>query len=79
MAGFEDLPRNGLEQLFINIANERLQYFFNDHLLSQEQKSYKDEGVHFNKSNYKNNDALMSLFVVSFILLLKFQLNFFMI
>ena len=64
MAGFEELPHNGLEQLFINIANERLQYFFNDHLFTQEYKEYKDAGVNFSRSNYKNNDALLSLFMV---------------
>ena len=36
MSGFENFQdRNGFEQMLINIANERLQYFFNKHLFSQ--------------------------------------------
>ena len=36
MSGFENFQdKNGFEQLLINVANERLQYFFNEHLFAQ--------------------------------------------
>jgi len=41
--GFERLNTNSLEQLCINLANERLQQFFVEQVLSAEQKTYKEE------------------------------------
>ena len=34
--GFENLVNNSFEQLCINIANEQLQYYFNQHIFSWE-------------------------------------------
>ncbi|CAK0899400.1 unnamed protein product [Prorocentrum cordatum] len=43
--GFESLQRNGLEQLLINLTNERLQQFFVRHALVSEQQAYLQEGI----------------------------------
>lgn len=34
--GFECFKDNSLEQLLINLANEQLQYFFNNHIFKME-------------------------------------------
>ncbi|KAM6050180.1 myosin XVB [Theristicus caerulescens] len=41
--GFEDLVVNSLEQLCINFANERLQHFFSQTVIAQEEEEYSQE------------------------------------
>ncbi|NXE12849.1 MYO15 protein, partial [Lophotis ruficrista] len=41
--GFEDLGVNSLEQLCINFANERLQHFFSQTVIAQEEEEYSQE------------------------------------
>ena len=65
MSGFEDFKHNGFEQLLINIANEQLQYFFNEHLFSQEQKDLMLGGIDWTKIKYENNGPILDLFLVS--------------
>lgn len=36
--GFENFPQNSFEQLCINIANEQIQYYFNQHIFTWEQQ-----------------------------------------
>jgi len=43
--GFERLQKNSFEQLCINLANERLQQYFVENVLSSEQALYRREGL----------------------------------
>lgn len=45
--GFENFARNNFEQLMINIANEQIQYYFNQHIFTWEQQEYMAEGEQF--------------------------------
>ena len=61
MAGFENFPVNSFEQLCINAANERLQYYFNEHIFSQELREYQAEGIKQPKIKFTNNDDVLHL------------------
>lgn len=65
MSGFEDLGKNGFNQLLINVANERLQYYFNEYLFSREQREMEEGGIDWSHVHYENNQDILSLFFVS--------------
>lgn len=43
--GFENFKKNSFEQLCINIANEQIQFYFNQHIFALEQVSFSAEKV----------------------------------
>ena len=43
--GFENLSTNSFEQLCINIANEQIQYYFNQHVFASEKQEYINENL----------------------------------
>lgn len=43
--GFENFEHNSFEQACINLANEKLQHYFNDHVFRQEIEELKLEGL----------------------------------
>lgn len=66
MSGFENLPRNGLEQLCINSANERMQMFLTEAMFVQEETDYISEGIMVSPAEFQNNDETVDfLFEVS--------------
>nr|XP_048310370.1 myosin-15 [Myodes glareolus] len=52
ITGFEILDYNSLEQLCINLTNEKLQQFFNQYMFILEQEEYKKEGLEWIAIDY---------------------------
>ncbi|XP_054555432.1 myosin-IIIb [Talpa occidentalis] len=61
--GFENFQRNSFEQLCINIANEQIQYYFNQHVFALEQMEYQDEGIDATQVEYEDNLPLLDMFL----------------
>ena len=59
--GFENLKTNSFEQLCINYTNERLQKYFNNHVIKLEQELYIKEGLEYEKIKYKDNKDVIRL------------------
>jgi len=59
--GFESFHHNSLEQLCINLCNEKLQYFFNDFIFAQEEAAYEAEGVSVPRSDFEDNGPTLEL------------------
>uniref|UniRef100_A0A0K0FZJ0 Myosin heavy chain 95F (inferred by orthology to a D. melanogaster protein) n=1 Tax=Strongyloides venezuelensis TaxID=75913 RepID=A0A0K0FZJ0_STRVS len=55
IAGFEFFKRNCFEQFCINYSNEKLQQFFNDRILKEEQDLYEKEGLEVGKIQFSDN------------------------
>ncbi|KAF0870686.1 MYO3B protein, partial [Crocuta crocuta] len=61
--GFENFQRNSFEQLCINIANEQIQYYFNQHVFALEQVEYQNEGIDATPVVYEDNRPLLDMFL----------------
>lgn len=59
--GFESFDHNSYEQFCINFANERLQNFFNDHILKSEQEEYRREAIYWQDVPIQDNDHTIAL------------------
>ncbi|XP_067852304.1 myosin-IIIa-like [Heptranchias perlo] len=61
--GFENFKRNSFEQLCINIANEQIQFYFNQHIFAWEQNEYLNEDVDARLVEYEDNQPLLDMFL----------------
>uniref|UniRef100_A0A803STH1 non-specific serine/threonine protein kinase n=1 Tax=Anolis carolinensis TaxID=28377 RepID=A0A803STH1_ANOCA len=61
--GFENFTRNSFEQLCINIANEQIQFYFNQHIFALEQMEYQNEGIDAAMVDYEDNRPLLDMFL----------------
>ncbi|KAI1727459.1 myosin head (motor domain) domain-containing protein [Ditylenchus destructor] len=62
IAGFESFDTNSFEQLCINYCNEKLQLFFNQRIMQQEQLLYEKECLGVPKIDFVDNEACIDLF-----------------
>ena len=61
--GFENFPRNSFEQLCINIANEQIQYYFNQHVFAWEMQEYMNEGIDGSEITFVDNRPVLDMFL----------------
>ncbi|KAM5339357.1 myosin-IIIa [Glossophaga mutica] len=61
--GFENFKKNSFEQLCINIANEQIQYYFNQHVFAWEQNEYVNEDIDARVIEYEDNRPLLDMFL----------------
>lgn len=52
---------NSFEQFCINYCNEKLQQFFNERILKQEQELYKKEGLNIPEVKYNDNQDCIGM------------------
>ncbi|KAF7473626.1 Hypothetical predicted protein [Marmota monax] len=61
IAGFEYFEHNSFEQFCINYCNEKLQQFFNERILKEEQELYQKEGLGVNEVHYVDNQDCIEI------------------
>ena len=61
IAGFEYFTVNSFEQFCINYCNEKLQQFFNQRILKDEQDLYEKEGLGVKKISFVDNQDCIDL------------------
>ncbi|KAM3967224.1 myosin heavy chain 95F jaguar [Aphomia sociella] len=61
IAGFEYFQMNSFEQFCINYCNEKLQQFFNERILKNEQELYKKEGLNVPEIRFVDNQDCIDL------------------
>lgn len=61
VAGFEYFQHNSFEQFLINFCNEKLQQFFNERILKEEQNIYDKEGLDLRRVDFIDNQDCISL------------------
>ena len=55
--GFEQFKENGFEQFCINLANEKLQQHFNQHVFKMEQIEYEKEEIDWSYIEFVDNQV----------------------
>ncbi|XP_034830181.1 myosin heavy chain 95F isoform X1 [Maniola hyperantus] len=61
IAGFEYFQMNSFEQFCINYCNEKLQQFFNERILKNEQELYRREGLNVPEIRFVDNQDCIDL------------------
>ncbi|XP_043990596.1 unconventional myosin-IXb [Gambusia affinis] len=61
MFGFENLQRNSFEQLCINYASEKQQFYINQNIFKFEQEVYVSEGITWENLNFTDNSDCIQL------------------
>eukprot|EP01137_Pigoraptor_chileana_P012033 Opistho-2@63822 len=61
IAGFEFFQTNSFEQFCINFCNEKLQQYFNEKVLKQEQELYQRESIKYKEISFVDNQDVIDL------------------
>ncbi|XP_032241097.1 myosin-IIIb isoform X3 [Nematostella vectensis] len=61
--GFENFTINSFEQLCINIANEQIQFYFNQQIFSWELDEYREEGIPLHGITFEDNRPILDMFL----------------
>ncbi len=61
LAGFECFKENDFEQFCINLANEKLQQHFNQHVFKMEQAEYEKEQIDWSYIEFVDNQDVLDL------------------
>ena len=59
--GFESFKTNSFEQFCINLANEKLQQHFNQHVFKTEQEEYEREAIDWSYIEFVDNQDVLDL------------------
>ena len=59
--GFESFKTNSFEQFCINLANEKLQQHFNQHVFKSEQEEYEREAIDWSYIEFVDNQDVLDL------------------
>eukprot|EP00959_Pyramimonas_sp_CCMP1952_P197777 4136217-Pyramimonas_sp.AAC.1 len=59
--GFESFKKNSFEQFCINLANEKLQQHFNQHVFKMEQEEYEREKINWSYIDFVDNQDVLDL------------------
>mmetsp|Transcript_6824 Transcript_6824/g.22658 ORF Transcript_6824/g.22658 Transcript_6824/m.22658 type:complete len:1580 (+) Transcript_6824:86-4825(+) len=59
--GFESFKQNSFEQFCINLANEKLQQHFNQHVFKMEQEEYEREKIDWSYIDFVDNQDVLDL------------------
>ena len=59
--GFESFKNNDFEQFCINLANEKLQQHFNQHVFKMEQEEYEKEAIDWSYIEFVDNQDILDM------------------
>ncbi len=59
--GFENFETNSFEQLCINIANEQIQFYFNQHVFAWEMQEYENEEIDGSEVCFIDNRPVLDM------------------
>lgn len=63
MFGFEANDHNTLENLLVNVANEQVQYYYNQYIFNWEMQDYSEEGIPTKNFSFPDNRHILELFL----------------
>ncbi|KAK4327242.1 hypothetical protein Pmani_002298 [Petrolisthes manimaculis] len=62
-SGFEANERNSLDTMLINVANEQLQYYYNQYIFNWEMVNYAEEGIPIKNFTFPDNHHILQLYL----------------